>query len=322
LRPIFNSGQKLNKTGFWLILVWMVLWASACSANPSELETTTPAVKTTTVISSSPEIGASTVVSGTPALTGTTPPGSPALSIPPSPQPVPTYTYEIINVYPHDREAFTQGLVFEDSQLYEGTGLRGQSTLRRVELETGEVQQFINLPAEYFGEGITVYGDKIIQLTWQSHKGFVYDKSSLALLKEFSYPTEGWGITHDGRRLIMSDGTDRLYFLDPESLEATGQVPVTDNSLPVVRINELEFINGQVYANIWQTDRIAIIDPVDGRVTAWVNLEGLLETQPYGGHVDVLNGIAYDSESDRLLVTGKLWPYLFEIRLTAAGEMR
>lgn len=304
----------LNRLFLGLVLICVMLTASACSADRSGGETTTPAMSTTAVISSPPEVRTSAPATSTPAGVITTSPGSPQTSRPASSQPVPTYTYEIINVYPHDREAFTQGLIFEDGQLYEGTGLRGQSTVRRVQLETGEVQQIIKLPAEYFGEGITVFGEKLIQLTWRSHKGFVYDKTSLDLIREFTYPTEGWGITHDGERLIMSDGTDRLYFLDPESLEVTGQVSVHDNNVPVVRINELEYIDGLVYANIWQTDRIALIDPADGKVTAWIDLAGILETQSYEGNVDVLNGIAYDARAGRLFVTGKLWPFLFEIR--------
>jgi glutamine cyclotransferase len=224
-------------------------------------------------------------------------------------------TYEVINTYPHDPNAFTQGLVYEDGVLYEGTGLKGRSSLRKVELETGEVLQRLDLAAQYFGEGITIWEDKIIQLTWQSHIGFVYDKESFELLREFSYPTEGWGITHDGTRLIMSDGTATLHFLDPETFVETGSVQVFDSNGPVVRLNELEYINGEVYANIWQTDRIARIDPDTGKVTGWIDLTGLLSVEDLRQSVDVLNGIAYDAEHDRLFVTGKLWHKLFEIEL-------
>ena len=230
-------------------------------------------------------------------------------------EPIPTYTYRVVNTYPHDQSAFTQGLVFEQGVLYEGTGLRGRSTLRRVALETGDVLQRHALPDRFFGEGITLYGDKIIQLTWQSHIGFVYDKTSFELLRTFHYPTEGWGLTHDSQRLIMSDGTSTLHFLDPETLEDIAQVEVYDNHGPVARLNELEYIRGEVYANVWQTDRIAIIDPGTGRVTAWIDLEGLLDAEDYGEPEDVLNGIAYDPETDRLFVTGKLWPKLFQIEL-------
>jgi glutamine cyclotransferase len=227
----------------------------------------------------------------------------------------PTYTYRVLNIYPHDRGAFTQGLVYEQGDLYEGTGLRGRSSLRRVELETGDVLQFYALPGQYFGEGITIFGAEIIQLTWQSRVGFVYDKDSFALIRTFNYPTEGWGITHNGQELIMSDGTPTLYFLDPKTFEEVGRVEVYDVHGPVTRLNELEYIQGQVYAHIWQTDLVARIDPGTGQVTAWVDLAGLLAPEDYEQPVDVLNGIAYDAAQDRLFVTGKLWPKLFEIDL-------
>ncbi|MEE8372542.1 MAG: glutaminyl-peptide cyclotransferase [Dehalococcoidia bacterium] len=228
---------------------------------------------------------------------------------------IPVFTYRVVNAYPHDRNAFTQGLVYEDGVLYEGTGLRGSSTLRRVELETGEVLQLLQISDEFFGEGVTIFEDRIIQLTWQSNVGFVYDKESFELLNDFSYPTEGWGLTHDGERLIMSDGTSTLYFLDPGTLQEIGRVEVLDNHGPVVRLNELEYIEGEVYANVWQTDRIARIAPETGRVTGWIDLQGLLSAEDRSAQVDVLNGIAYDADGDRLFVTGKLWPKLFEIGL-------
>jgi glutamine cyclotransferase len=228
---------------------------------------------------------------------------------------VPIYGYEIVNTFPHDPAAYTQGLVFTDGVLYEGTGLRGESTLRRVELETGQVLQLYPLLPKYFGEGIAIWSDRIIQLTWQEQTAFVYDKDSFELLNTFYYPTEGWGITHDGTRLIASDGTATLYFLDPESLEQIGRIQVHDDQGPVTRLNELEYVRGQVYANVWQTDWIAIIDPWTGEVTGWIDLEGLLEPADYVPGTDVLNGIAYDSEGDRLFVTGKRWPKLFEIKL-------
>lgn len=228
---------------------------------------------------------------------------------------IPVYSYNIVNIYPHDRSAFTQGLVIQDGVLYEGTGLYGRSTLRRVELETGAILQIRELPAQFFGEGITIYGDRIIQLTWQSHIGFVYDKSSFELLETFNYPTEGWGITHDGTRLIMSDGSSTLRFLDPQTFEKTRELEVFDNSGPVTRLNELEYIQGEIYANVWQTDRIVRISPETGRVIGWIELSGLLTEEDRSQPVDVLNGIAYDAEADRLFVTGKLWPKLFEIEL-------
>ena len=230
------------------------------------------------------------------------------------------YTYSVVNTYPHDSNAFTQGLVFEDGALFEGTGLYGSSTLRRVELETGNIMQIHELPDQYFGEGITIYSSKIIQLTWKSHLGFVYDKDSFELLQEFDYPTEGWGITHDGERLIMSDGTSALYFLDPETLEEIGRIDVYDSDGPVTRLNELEYVQGEIYANVWQTDQIAMIAPHTGEVVGWIDMEGLLGPEDRTNHVDVLNGIAYDAATDRLFVTGKLWPKLFEIELVAVND--
>ncbi len=225
------------------------------------------------------------------------------------------YTYKLVNTYPHDRNAFTQGLAFENGVLYEGTGLRGRSTLRRVELETGNILQIRKLPPQFFGEGVTIYNSKIIQLTWRSNVGFVYDKESFKLLQEFNYPTEGWGITYDGKRLIMSDGTSTLHFLDPKTFKQIGRVKVYDKRGPVTKINELEYVQGQIYANIWPTDRIARIAPKTGQVTGWIELAGLLSLQDRSPLVDVLNGIAYDAENDRLFVTGKLWPKIFEIKL-------
>jgi len=236
-------------------------------------------------------------------------------SRPPGDEPVPVYTCRVVNIYPHDRTAFTEGLVFQDGVLYESTGLNGQSTLRRVELETGRVLQRYDLPARFFGEGMALYGHRIIQLTWQSHVGFVYDRDSFELQRTFTYPTEGWGLTHDGQRLIMSDGTAILHFLNPETFEEVGQIEVQDNGRPVLWLNELEYIAGEIYANVWQTDLIARIDPHSGRVTGWIDLTGLLGPEDYAQPVDVLNGIAYDAERDRLFVTGKWWPKLFEIEL-------
>jgi glutamine cyclotransferase len=235
----------------------------------------------------------------------------------PTPTPtitVPVFAYQTVNAYPHDPTAFTQGLAYEDAVLYEGTGLRGHSTLRKVDLVSGEVQQLHELPDRFFGEGVTVYGDRVIQLTWQSNTGFVYDKDGFELLQEFEYLTEGWGITHDAARLIMSDGTSILRFLDPHTFEETGQIEVFDEHGPVVSLNELEYVNGEVYANVWQTDRIVRIAPQTGQVLGWIDLTGLLTPEDRNQAVDVLNGIAYDSKNDRLFVTGKLWPKLFEIR--------
>lgn len=225
------------------------------------------------------------------------------------------YAYHVVKSYPHDPGAFTQGLVMENGILYEGTGHYGQSCIRKVTLETGEIRQQVQLSDEYFGEGITVFGDNLIQLTWQSNTGFVYDKESLELVRTFNYSTEGWGITHDGTQLIMSDGTSTLYFLHPETFAVVRQVGVHDSEGAVDQLNELEYIRGKIYANVWRTDHIVIIDPGDGSVTGSIDLACLLDKELYRDEVDVLNGIAYNAENDRLLVTGKLWPFLFEIEL-------
>jgi len=230
------------------------------------------------------------------------------------------YTYRVINSFPHDPEALTQGLVFDNGTLFEGTGLYGKSTLRQVELETGVVLRSLSLASQYFGEGITIYKDQVIQLTWRSNTGFLYDKDSFELLQTFSYPTEGWGITHDGVRLIVSDGTSTLYFWDPVTFEEIGRIEVHDQDGPVTRLNELEYVRGEVFANVWHTDRIARINPHTGRVTGWINLKGLLDSEEGLESAGVLNGIAYDAENDRLFVTGKRWPKLLEIRLIAWEE--
>jgi glutamine cyclotransferase len=232
-------------------------------------------------------------------------------------QPAPTYTYKVINSYPHDRDAFTQGLAFEKAFLYESTGRYGSSSLRKVDIRTGEVLQVHSLSDQYFGEGITIFGDTIIQLTWRSKKGFVYDKDSFESLREFTYDTEGWGITHDGEYLIMSDGTSSLHLLDPDTFKLIDHIQVHDNNQPIVNLNELEFVKGQVYANVWGTDKIAMIDPNTGHVTGWIDLSNILPPQTDGNQVDVLNGIAYDSIDHRLFVTGKWWPLLFEIELVS-----
>lgn len=227
----------------------------------------------------------------------------------------PVYTYKIVNTYPHDTEAFTQGLFFEDGVLYEGTGLKGQSTVRKVKLDTGAVLQIHSLPYEFFGEGITGYRERVIQLTWRSHVGFVYDKNSFKLLRTFFYATEGWGITNDGKHLIMSDGTANLYFLHPETFQEIRRIEVHDNTGPVNKLNELEYVKGEIFANIWLSDNIAIIDPKTGWVTGWIDLKELTPFRDHDKTAKDLNGIAFDEKNDRLFVTGKLWPYIYEIRL-------
>ncbi len=255
------------------------------------------------------------IASATPALP--TGPGDAAARILPqivTEAPTPVYSFRILAVYPHDPNAFTQGLVYFQGDFYESTGLHGRSSLRKVDLETGEVLQMRELPDTYFAEGLTLFDDKLYQLTWQSHIGFIYDRASFEPLDTFRYATEGWGLTQDGRELIMSDGTPNLYFLDPNTLEIRRQVEVSDENGPVWKLNELEYIDGVVYANVWQTDRIARIDPDTGRVTAWIDLTGLLPPEDRPG-ANVLNGIAWDEEGGRLFVTGKLWPKLFQIQL-------
>ena len=226
----------------------------------------------------------------------------------------PVYGYTVVNSFPHDPQAFTQGLIVRDGVLYESTGLNGQSSLRKVRLETGEVLQRISVDGRYFAEGMTDWGNRLIQLTYTSKIGFVYDLSTFALQRTFDYSGQGWGLTHDRRRLIMSDGTSTLRFLDPDTLRETGRVTVKDGDKPIENLNELEWVKGEVFANVWLTDRIAIVAPESGRVTAWLDLSGIRgPVRP--GTDDVLNGIAYDAARDRLFVTGKLWSRLFEIRI-------
>ncbi len=229
---------------------------------------------------------------------------------------VPEYGYRVVHVYPHDRSAFTEGLFYLDGFLYESTGLEGRSAIRKERLETGEVVQSRSIAPEYFGEGIVAWKGRLIELTWKSQVGFIYDLATLAPFADFHYPGEGWALTRDDHRLIMSDGTPELRFLDPDTLKELGRVTVTDEGRPVANLNELEFVKGEVYANIWQTDLIARIDPKTGHVVGWIDLSGLLSDQDRAAApVDVLNGIAYDAAHDRLFVTGKLWPKLFEIKL-------
>ncbi|ALL12629.1 glutaminyl-peptide cyclotransferase [Caulobacter henricii] len=224
--------------------------------------------------------------------------------------------YTVVKTYPHDPRAFTQGLLWRDGFLYESTGLHGRSSVRKVTLETGVPEQERLIDSRHFGEGLVDWKDRLINLTWQDQMGFIFDINSFERVGEFSYPGEGWGLTRDQTRIIMSDGTSALRFLDPETLKETGRIQVTDDGKPVDNLNELEWVKGEVLANIWQTDRIARIDPATGKVKGWIDLTGLLSVADQaGGHVDVLNGIAYDAATDRLFVTGKLWPKLFEIRL-------
>lgn len=230
----------------------------------------------------------------------------------------PTEGYRIVHTYPHDSSAFTQGLIYLDGYLYEGTGLNGRSSIRMVDLASGRVLQHYDLPGQYFGEGLTDWGSNLYELTWTSHICFVYDRFSFRLLKTFSYSGEGWGLTHDKTSLIMSDGTAYLRFLNPNTFTETRRIQVTDGGQPIKELNELEYIHGQIYANIWHSDRIARISPATGKILGWIDLKGLLPESERHDDDAVLNGIAYDAKGDRLFVTGKLWPKLFEIKLKPA----
>ncbi len=227
----------------------------------------------------------------------------------------PLMTYQVLNVYPHDPFAFTQGLIYLDGFLYESTGLYGESSLRQVALETGEVLQQVTLSSDYFAEGLTVWEETLIQLTWREGMGFVYDALDFSVISQFGYPTEGWGLTQDGERLIMSDGSSTLYFLAPETFQVVDTVTVTYKGEEIQQLNELEFIRGEVFANIWRTDELIRINPETGDVTGWIDLTGILPEDARIETTDVLNGIAYDPAQDRLFITGKRWPYLYEIRL-------
>jgi glutaminyl-peptide cyclotransferase len=228
----------------------------------------------------------------------------------------PVYGYHVVHAYPHDTSAYTEGLFYKDGYLYESTGEAGDSTVRKVELETGKVVQRHDLPAKYFGEGIVDWDSRIVQLTWKDQMGFVYDLATFKQQRTFNYPGEGWALTRDDKHIYMSDGSAVLRVLDPQTLTAVRSILVTDGGQPVTNLNELEWVKGEIYANVWLTDRIARIDPATGHVTGWIDLTGLLDVRglPDPGN-DVLNGIAYDARHDRLFVTGKRWPKLFEITL-------
>ncbi len=253
----------------------------------------------------------------TPAPTQTSQP-TPAITSSPTPTPTSptaptTYTYSIVNTYPHQINAFTEGLVYDNGVFYESTGGYGSSSLRRANIESGVVFQQVDLSAQYFGEGLTVVGDSLVQLTWREQVGFVYDKATLALKGNFTYAGEGWGLTYDGSRLIMSNGSSYLTFLDPANYQKTGELNVQDGNTPLTNLNELEYIKGDIYANIWLQQKIAIINAQTGQVKGYIDLAGIY--QPHGSD-DVLNGIAYDSQTNRLFVTGKNWPNLYQITVT------
>lgn len=288
---------------------------TAAAASPTAAAAATAAI-TGTAVNTATAAGATTAGATAAGATVELP-----ADVHPSPLVAPKlYTYRVVNVYPHDVGAFTEGLIVRDGYLYESTGREGQSTLRKVELATGKVLENRRLADQYFGEGLTELGGKLYQLTWKNGEGFVYDLATLEPSGSFTYPGEGWGITTDGQRLIVSDGTPALQFWDPATLQRTGGVIVSLLGIPMQQINELEYINGSVYANIWQTNLIVRIDPATGNVTGVIDLSGLLDYAPPGQpgqpyQPDVLNGIAFDEQTGRLFVTGKLWPATFEIEL-------
>lgn len=227
----------------------------------------------------------------------------------------PVATFQVLKTYPHDRTAYTQGLEYRDGFLYEGTGLNGRSSLRKVELQTGRVLQKVDLPYEHFGEGITLLAGEILQLTWRSRVGFVYGQADFKLRRKFTYAGEGWGLTNNGREVFMSDGTATIRVLNPKTLALARQIKVNDGGTPVTQLNEIEMVGGEIYANVWQSDRVARISPETGKVLGWIDLSGLLSPIFRTGEIDVLNGIAYDTAGKRLFVTGKLWPSVFEIKV-------
>jgi len=227
----------------------------------------------------------------------------------------PVFVADVVQEYAHDPKAFTQGLVWHEGRMFEGTGQYGQSSIRETELQTGRVLRKRDLPKQYFGEGIVLLGDKLFQITWEEHVAFVYDWKTFAPKGEFKYDGAGWGLATDGTSLIMSNGSSALAFRDPATFAVTKSITVTENGQPVSKLNELEWVKGEIWANVWESDQIARIDPATGQIRGWIDLAGLLPQTDRSGKEDVLNGIAYDAKEDRLFVTGKLWPKLYEIRL-------
>lgn len=292
--------MRTQSAGTLALLLFFTLPACGDGGGTASVANTSNRATTTTT--------ARNASSNTPAQTN-------AQGAPSSEEVVPVYSYEVVASYPHDEKAYTQGLAFYDGMLYESTGQYGESTLRKVELKKGKVKKKREVPEQYFAEGMTILNGKIYQLTWQQSKGFIYDLKELKLESEFAYDGEGWGLTTDGQSLIMSDGTNQLRFLDPATFRVIKTISVLRDKEPLAHINELEYIHGEIYANIWKTDNIVRLDPQTGRILAWIDLAGLRPSETLSNSENVLNGIAYDEEQDRLFVTGKRWPRLFEIRL-------
>ena len=303
----------------WLFIIFTAVFLlnSACAQEQLTADSPTEvAAEETAVPTATPTLVPPATVTAAP--TDTPVPACEPFAMPSVTPPanVPTFGYEVINRYPHDPNAFTQGLIFVDGVLYESTGAQNSpSSLRRGDLASGEVLQMITLGEEYFGEGLVLWQDELIQLTWQERVAFVYDRESFEVLDTWQYETEGWGITHDGRCLIMSDGSSTLYFRHRQTFAEVGRITVQDQNGPVPLLNELEYINGEVWANVWLSNRIVRIDPANGQVVGSIDLTGLLDPATITQRVDVLNGIAYDAGNGRLFVTGKFWPTLFEIEL-------
>jgi glutamine cyclotransferase len=299
--------KKLQITAIILVLTVIVVgvsgifigsYLSKTEPTPTPLVSPTPTTSLTQTATPLPSISTYPNLSATPS---TMPSGV-----------APTYTYQIINTYPHDTNAFTQGLVFHQGTLYESTGGYGNSCLRRVDLSSGNVLQEFKLSSMFFGEGLALVNNSLIQLTWLERTGFVYEKETFSLVGNFSYNTEGWGLTYDGNKLIMSDGSSTLYFMDTSTYAITGQITVKDGDKPVNYLNELEYVNGDVYANIFLEQKIAIINPQTGQVKSWIDLTGIHQS---GDLNSVLNGIAYDAQNDRLYITGKNWSNLYQIKI-------
>lgn len=289
------------------------LGSSNVAPPPTVAPTVAPPADVATSAPATPAQASAAPSAGTEAADASVSPLPPAAPVQPT-----IYDYTVVNTYPHDPNAFTQGLVYLDGVFYEGTGLYGRSSLRKVALDTGQTLQQHDLDETFFGEGIAVLGEEIFQLTWQNGVGFVYDRETFAEKRRFTYATEGWGLTHNGESLIMSDGTPTLYFRDPATLEEVRRITVTVGGEPVMRLNELEYIDGKIFANVWQTDYMLRIDPATGVVDGVYDFTDLLAQAPPSTSAtapDVLNGVAYDQENDRFFVTGKLWPALFEVKM-------